>query len=58
MNRLFQHIAEQTAFLVGTPWAFIGAVIVIIAWGVPVHYSAGRIRGNSSSTPAPRSSLS
>ena len=34
MNRLFQRIAEQTALLVGTPWAFIGAVIVIIAWGV------------------------
>ena len=33
MNRLFQYIAERTAFLVGTPWAFIGAVIVIIAWG-------------------------
>ena len=32
MNRLFQYIAERTAFLVGTPWAFIGAVIVIVAW--------------------------
>ena len=34
MKRLFQHIAERTALLVGTPWAFISAVIVIIAWGV------------------------
>jgi low affinity Fe/Cu permease len=34
MNRLFHHIAEQTALLVGTPWAFIGAVIVIIVWGL------------------------
>jgi len=32
MNRLFQYIAEKTALLVGTPWAFIAAVIVIIAW--------------------------
>jgi len=32
MNRLFQQIAERTALLVGTPWAFIGAVIVIVAW--------------------------
>jgi low affinity Fe/Cu permease len=34
MNRLFQHIAERTALLVGTPWAFISAVIVIVAWAV------------------------
>jgi low affinity Fe/Cu permease len=32
MNRLFQHIAERTAQLVGTPWAFIVAVIVILGW--------------------------
>lgn len=32
MNRLFQYIAEKTALLVGTPWAFIAAVIVIIGW--------------------------
>ncbi len=34
MNQLFRHIAERTAFLVGTPWAFIAAVLVVIAWGV------------------------
>lgn len=33
MNRLFRYIAERTALLVGTPWAFITAVIVIVAWG-------------------------
>jgi low affinity Fe/Cu permease len=32
MNRLFRNIAEQTAFLVGAPWAFIAAVAVVIAW--------------------------
>ena len=32
MNRLFQYIAEKTALLVGTPLAFIAAVIVIIGW--------------------------
>ncbi len=33
MNRLFRLIAERTAYLVGTPWAFSAAVIVIVAWG-------------------------
>lgn len=33
MNRLFRYIAERTALLVGTPWAFITAVIAIVAWG-------------------------
>ncbi len=33
MNRFFHHIAERTAHLVGTPWAFITAVIVVAAWG-------------------------
>jgi low affinity Fe/Cu permease len=33
MNQLFHHIAERTALLVGTPWAFITAVIVIVVWG-------------------------
>ncbi len=34
MNQLFRQIAERTAYLVGTPWAFIGAFVVVIAWGV------------------------
>ncbi len=34
MNRFFHHIAERTALMVGTPWAFLTAVIVIIAWAV------------------------
>ena len=33
MNQLFRRIAEQTALVVGTPWAFIVAAAVIIAWG-------------------------
>ena len=32
MNRFFGQMAEKTARLVGTPWAFVTAVIVIIAW--------------------------
>ena len=32
MNQLFRRIAERTASLVGTPWAFMVAVIVIVAW--------------------------
>ena len=34
MNRFFGHMAERTAQLAGTPWAFVTAVIVIIAWAV------------------------
>jgi low affinity Fe/Cu permease len=33
INQLFRRIAEHTALLVGTPWAFILAAAVIIAWG-------------------------
>ena len=32
MQRLFRHVAERTALLVGTPWAFMIALLVIIAW--------------------------
>ena len=32
MHRLFRHIAERTALLVGTPWAFMIALLVITAW--------------------------
>ena len=32
MHRLFRHIAERTALLVGTPWAFMIALFAIIAW--------------------------
>jgi low affinity Fe/Cu permease len=33
MDQLFRRIAEQTALLVGTPWAFILAAAITIAWG-------------------------
>ncbi len=32
MNRFFGRMAEKTAQLAGTPWAFFSAVVVIIVW--------------------------
>jgi low affinity Fe/Cu permease len=33
MNQLFQKFAEKVSIIVGTPWAFMVAVAVIITWG-------------------------
>ena len=41
-NDTFRRIANRTSHGVGSPWAFAGAVLVIVVWGVtgPVfHYS-------------------
>jgi low affinity Fe/Cu permease len=32
MNKFFRRFAEQLAVAVGTPWAFIAAVFVLMAW--------------------------
>jgi low affinity Fe/Cu permease len=32
MNELFRRFAEKTAFAVGTPWAFVLAVSIVMAW--------------------------
>src|ERR671928_131970 len=34
MNNFFRKFAHQTSELVGSPWAFITAVIIIVAWAV------------------------
>ncbi|MCA1595901.1 MAG: low affinity iron permease family protein [Chloroflexi bacterium] len=42
MNELFRRFSSKTSALVGSSWAFIGAVTVIVAWVVtgPIfHYS-------------------
>jgi len=42
MNEIFRKFAHVTSAVVGSPWAFIVAVTVIIVWGVtgPIyHYS-------------------
>src|SRR6266704_1512016 len=42
MNELFRHFAQRTSQLVGTSWAFILAVVVILVWAItgPVfHFS-------------------
>lgn len=42
MHDLFRKIAHKTSEIVGSPWSFIGAVLVILVWGVtgPVfHFS-------------------
>ena len=33
MNRLFRQFAEKIAVIVGTPWTFIAALLVLIGWG-------------------------
>jgi low affinity Fe/Cu permease len=41
-NDVFRRIASRASHGVGSPWAFIGAAVVIIVWGItgPVfHYS-------------------
>jgi low affinity Fe/Cu permease len=32
MNDLFRRIAESTAYAIGTPWAFLAAVVVVVVW--------------------------
>ena len=34
MRNLFNRIAHKTSEFVGSPWAFMGALLVIIVWGV------------------------
>ena len=38
MKDLFRHVAERTAHAVGSPWAFLGALLTIGAWGVTGAY--------------------
>jgi low affinity Fe/Cu permease len=41
-NDLFRHIASRTSHGVGSPWAFIGAVSIVIVWaatGPIFHFS-------------------
>jgi low affinity Fe/Cu permease len=33
MTSLFRKFAEQVAYAAGTPWAFIGALAILITWG-------------------------
>lgn len=42
MNELFRKFSQHAATLVGTPWSFILAVLVIVVWAVTgplFHYS-------------------
>jgi low affinity Fe/Cu permease len=42
MNDLFRRIAARVALFVGSPWTFLGSVLLIIAWaasGPFFHYS-------------------
>ena len=34
MNELFRQFAQKTSTVVGSPWVFIGAVLVIIIWAL------------------------
>lgn len=33
MNDYFHKLAQKTSEIVGSPWAFISALIIVIAWG-------------------------
>jgi low affinity Fe/Cu permease len=33
MTRVFRKFAEMVAYAAGTPWAFTGALAILIAWG-------------------------
>jgi low affinity Fe/Cu permease len=42
VRELFRHFAHRTADVVGSPWAFLLAILVVLAWAVTgpmVHYS-------------------
>jgi low affinity Fe/Cu permease len=44
MNELFRRFSHKTSALMGSPWAFISAVAIIVVWAVagPIfHYSDG-----------------
>jgi low affinity Fe/Cu permease len=44
MNELFRRFSHKTSALMGSPWAFITAVTIIVVWAVagPIfHYSDG-----------------
>lgn len=34
MNRLFRLIAKKTSDFVGSPWSFVGALMIIVIWGI------------------------
>jgi low affinity Fe/Cu permease len=33
MTRIFRKFAEQIAYAAGTPWAFAGALAILVSWG-------------------------
>ena len=42
MQRFFRRLAQATAQAVGTPWTFLGAVVVVLVWalsGPAFHFS-------------------
>src|SRR4051812_34390399 len=42
MKELFKNIAEKTSYAIGTPWAFITALLVLVIWAVSgplLHFS-------------------
>ena len=38
MRALFRHLAERTAHAVGSPWAFLLALLTVAIWGVTGPY--------------------
>lgn len=38
MNDLFRRLAERTALAIGSPWAFLIAVMTVVVWGLTGPY--------------------
>ena len=40
MTAVFRRFAELVAYAAGTPWAFIGALAILITWGIVGRFLA------------------
>jgi len=38
MQRMFRALAERAAHAVGTPWAFLAALVTVLVWGITGPY--------------------
>jgi len=38
MNEFFRHLAHRSALIVGSPWAFVTSVLLVIVWALAGPY--------------------
>ena len=43
MNNWFRKFANSTSAIVGSPWAFIGAVALVVAWAMTGVFVGGTV---------------